>query len=60
MSYINHIKITAAIEIITYTDFPISEIWNKVGFRQAKQFYTLFKRETGLTPMQFRTQYTEP
>ena len=60
MTYVNHIRITAAIEMISYTDVPITEVWSKVGFRQAKQFYALFKRETGLTPIQFRAHLTPP
>ncbi len=54
LSYINNLKIKAAIDRIANSDMPIGEIWGDVGFRQAKQFYTLFKRETGLTPVQFR------
>ena len=44
-------------EMLRISDSSVQEIWNVVGFHQAKQFYSLFRRETGLTPMQFRLRY---
>lgn len=58
LSYINNLKIKTAIDLIANSDMPIGEIWGEVGFKQSKQFYTLFKKETGLTPVQFRAAHS--
>lgn len=57
LEYVNHLRISAAMEMLRISDSSVQEIWNVVGFHQAKQFYSLFRRETGLTPMQFRLRY---
>ena len=57
--YINHLKIAAALEMLRNTSLSVQEIWKNVGFHQAKQFYSLFKQETGMTPQQFRRQCSE-
>ena len=57
LEYINHLKTSAAMEMLRSTDNSVQEIWKAIGFRQAKQFYYQFKQETGLTPVQFRMRY---
>ena len=54
VSYVNHIKITEAIHLLTNQEMPINAAWRTVGFRQSKHFYHLFRQETGSTPQQFR------
>ena len=57
LEYVNHLKISAAMEMLRISDNSVQEIWRVVGFPQAKQFYALFRRETGMTPLRFRQQY---
>lgn len=54
VSYINHLKITEAIHLLSNSDMPIHSVRLTVGFSQSKQFYRLFREETGMTPQQFR------
>ena len=54
VSYVNHLKITEAIQLLTSSDMPVNTIWMTVGFKQSKYFYKLFRQETGVTPQQFR------
>ncbi|MBK0347114.1 helix-turn-helix domain-containing protein [Aerococcaceae bacterium zg-ZJ1578] len=47
-------KIEAAIPILLHTNETIKEIANEVGFSNINQFYSLFKKQFGLTPAQYR------
>lgn len=54
LEYINQMKLQAVMDMLHNTDLSIQEIRQEAGFSQAKQFYQLFRRETGMTPSRFR------
>lgn len=49
--------IEKAKEILTTTNFTISEISYQLGFEYSQSFSKLFKNKTNLTPMQYRQSY---
>ncbi|MFC5404069.1 AraC family transcriptional regulator [Cohnella soli] len=53
--YINQIRLTHATEWIATTDDTITDIMLQSGFSSRSHFFTLFKKEHGLTPSQYRT-----
>jgi AraC-like DNA-binding protein len=42
--------------LLAYTELPISEIGNRLGFDEATNFVKFFRRETGSTPGIFRRE----
>ncbi len=54
LEYINQMKLQTVMDMLQNTDLSIQEIRQAAGFSQAKQFYQLFHRETGMTPSHFR------
>lgn len=55
-SYINEIKLKSAQKLLLTTQMTIDSVWQEAGFTQAKQFYQLIKKDTGMTPVQYRIQ----
>lgn len=53
MKYVNHIRIENAKHALR-TDIPIEELATLVGFSDQKYFSTVFKRETGISPSEYR------
>ncbi|MBR4201773.1 MAG: helix-turn-helix transcriptional regulator [Oscillospiraceae bacterium] len=58
-AYILNAKITTAQNILTFSDFPISEIAASLGFSSQSAFSTAFHRLTGMTPFRYRNRYSE-
>jgi len=52
----NHL-IEKAKELLTTTNFSISEIAYQLGFDYSQSFSKLFKQKTTLTPLEFRTSF---
>lgn len=52
--YILSIKIFRAKEMLTYTNLTVKEVAFKVGIENNDYFSTLFKAETGVTPLAYR------
>ncbi len=52
--YLTHQRIAAARELLEKTDLRSYEICDAVGYNNVEHFMRTFKRETGMTPMQFR------
>jgi AraC family transcriptional regulator of adaptative response / methylphosphotriester-DNA alkyltransferase methyltransferase len=52
--YIRQKRISHAIEYLTNSDKTITEISLAVGISNVPYFITLFKKETGFTPLEFR------
>jgi len=50
-------RIHAAAELLKTTDMQVSEIAGECGFDSSFSFGRAFKRETGMTPRQYRTKY---
>lgn len=55
MKYVNTIRIENAKQALK-SDTPIAQIAALVGFMEQKYFSTVFKRETGLTPSEYRSR----
>jgi len=54
--YIMDLRLSKAQELIKTTSLNINEISLKVGFNNSTYFATLFKKNFGFTPNQYRTQ----
>lgn len=58
-SYHNKIKAQRIREFLEYGELNISEIADKMDFGSAAYLSTFFKKETGLSPSQYKLQYWE-
>ena len=56
--YLNLMRLEKAKELMLSTSEPASVICEKVGVFNNTYFFTLFKKTYGMTPTQFRKQYT--
>ena len=54
--YITNLRINRAKELLRSTDLKSSEIATQVGYNDPHYFSTVFKKNTGLPPQQFRAQ----
>ena len=55
--YIRKTRIDAAKHLLTTTDLPVSEVCNAVGIEEYNYFTKIFKKETGITPYQYRKHF---
>ena len=53
-AYCNRLKLTDAKKLLLTTDLPITEIALNVGFNDTSYFISLFRKEFGITPLQYR------
>lgn len=56
-SYLTNLRIQYAKELLETTTLRISEIPEKIGYGYDYNFAKLFKKETGLTPREYREKY---
>ena len=56
-AHIQHYAILEAKRLLYFTDLSIKEIGYKLGYHEPAYFGKLFKKISGLTPLQFRQQY---
>lgn len=56
--YINLLRINNAKEMLSSTSMPIGEISEKLGFCNSNYFSNVFKKSTGLKPLEYRKQNT--
>ena len=54
--YINLRRLEIAKELLASTDDKIISISSSVGFNNVTYFNRLFKKQTGLTPLQYRSK----
>ena len=52
--YINKKRIEKSIEYLTFTDFSMDEISEKVGFSSASYYSKIFKKHRGVSPLRFK------
>lgn len=56
--YLNTMRLQRAKTLLTETELSVSEICAQSGFTNASYFFTLFKKTSGLTPMEFRANWS--
>lgn len=52
--YLNDLRIKKSIELLETTSMKTTDIAKKVGFSNVNYFYLVFRKNTGLTPTQYR------
>lgn len=58
IQYINKLKILKANELLIRTNLPIKQIADMAYYSNEKRFMKMYKKQTNLTPSQFRRSYT--
>ncbi|MBQ7839564.1 MAG: helix-turn-helix domain-containing protein [Lachnospiraceae bacterium] len=53
---VNNVRIEKAQQLLSNTTMPVSEIAAKIGFATPSYFNRLFKKQTGVTPLEYRAQ----
>ena len=59
LDYIGLMRISKAKELLTKTDMTLEDIYLKVGFSNKSTFIRVFKKQTDMTPMQYRNLGTK-
>lgn len=59
VEYLQRVKVEAAKRSFEITGKNISEVMFEVGYSDTKAFRTVFKRITGLTPLEYRNKYNK-
>jgi transcriptional regulator GlxA family with amidase domain len=59
LEYINRVKMEAAKRSFEGSRKNINEVMYEVGYTDAKAFRNIFKKATGLTPLQYRNKYNK-
>lgn len=57
VKYLTRVRIDRAKELLQHTNLPVSEICSRVGYNDLKHFTQTFKKETSLSPAQYRRLY---
>ena len=55
VDFVRHIRIQRAEELVIKSAYSFSQIAYEVGFSDPKYFSKCFKKETGMTPSEYRT-----
>lgn len=58
LEFLNDYRLDKAKRILISTDLSITEVLTRTGFSNNKTFYRLFKKRIGMTPKQYRKQYS--
>ncbi len=56
VTYLNHFRVTRAQDLLTATDWPISDISLETGFCNQSYFGVIFRRIAGMTPLEYRLE----
>lgn len=56
--YLNAVRISNAKQLLTETPIKINHVMKKVGYANHVHFWRIFKRFTGLSPNEYRLQYS--
>ncbi|WP_270167772.1 AraC family transcriptional regulator [Paenibacillus sp. SYP-B4298] len=57
--YLLHYRLEKASRLLRDTGYSVGEIAHSVGYRDALLFSRMFRRKYGMSPRQYRSQYTE-
>ena len=55
--YLTRVRIDRAKELLQQTNLSVSEVCSRVGYNDLKHFTQTFKKETSLSPAQYRRLY---
>lgn len=55
--YLTHLRIEKAKSLLMHTDIPNSSIATRIGISSQQYFCRMFKKETGLSPQEYRKSY---
>lgn len=58
ITYINKKRIYTSLKLLKNTDLSIEDIGDLIGLTNTSYFYTLFKKEIGISPKQYRNSLT--
>ena len=53
--YFQELKLRKAKQILKNTSYPVKEICFMIGYTSTEHFSNLFKKNTGLTPLEYRS-----
>ena len=59
MNYLMQIRIEAACRLLTQKEIKVSGIATSVGFSSPQRFNVAFRKQKGMTPMEYRHKYAE-
>jgi len=59
MQYILTARIANAQSLLESSDYTVSEIASIVGYNNPLYFSRIFKKQTGLSPMDYRKKHTD-
>ena len=57
--FINETKLTLVKQLLEETELPVSEIAQRAGYYHTSNFIRMFKKDTGLTPNEYRLTHRE-
>ncbi len=57
VNYIENLRIEAASDYLLHTEESAADIALKVGYHDSQYFYRVFKKATGMTPLQYRNAH---
>ncbi|MBW4084582.1 helix-turn-helix domain-containing protein [Paenibacillus sp. S150] len=58
--YLQELRIGKAKELLARSGMPIQDIWASVGFNNRNSFIRAFRKLEGISPTDYRSQYTQP
>jgi YesN/AraC family two-component response regulator len=56
---IQQVRIDVVSDLLSRSDLPVEQIARQAGYSNTKYFFVLFKKYTGKTPAQFRSEQTQ-
>lgn len=59
VEYLNNYRIKQAQRILKNSDIDVTDIAIKVGYNSISQFYKMFKKITGTSPLKYRKKYRQ-
>ena len=59
MAYVNDLRMDRAVDLLQSSNMSVTDICQKVGYRNLPYFCTCFKNRYGMTPAQYRRQFEE-
>ena len=54
VAYLECIRIGKGLELLADTEFSVAEIANKIGYSNSSYFTKVFKKRTGMAPLEYR------